>query len=325
MQAPSRSAGQADPPGRQSSRERSSTPGPRHGSSASLPRHAALNSAAAVSSALPQPGTQVHSAEGCTTAQQPAGQANLVGSAVAAAADVCVAELSQVPLPPASNAQPAHPGLEGQVEPGSVPQAVAGSAADSGGGGGRPPAQAAAAAGAGLPKPEPLAQAELLGLPVALQAEQCPSNAQNRQDHGRAEQQETATCLGAAQQAAELQGQQAGAFCTHAAPVSAAPTTRDAPHDPGKVQVQPARDGTARAATARAASMPRASSAAQEVTSPDPQRQDRRGEKSSSGDESHPLMPAARRASGAPGSVESPKVRRHACCGQCWRLTPAWL
>ena len=324
MQAPSRSAGQADPPGRQSSRERSSTPGPRHGSSANLPHHAALKSAAAASGALPQPGTQVHSAEGCATAQQPAGQANLVGSAVAGAADVCVAELSQVPLPLASDARPAHPALVGQVEPGSMPQAVAGSAADFGGGGGRPPAQAAAAAGAGLPKPT---QAELLGLPVALQAEQKqgPSDAQNKQDHANAEQQETATCLGATQQAAELQGQQAGALCAHVAPLSAAPTTCDAPHDPGEVQMQPAKGGTARAATARAASMPRASSAAQEVTSPDPQRQDRRGEKSSSGDESHPLVPAARRASGAPGSVKSPKVCRHACCGQCRCLTPAWL
>ena len=157
----------------------------------------------------------------------------------------------------------------------------------------------------------------------ALQAEQNqrPSDAQNKQDQSKAEQQqETAMCLGATQQAPgassspELQGQQAGAFCTHAAPFSAATTTHGAPHDPGEVKVQPAKGASAEAATARAVSMPRASTAAQEVTSRDLQREDRRRERSSSGDESHPLVPTARQRSGGPGVLNSPKVRGGACC-----------
>ena len=305
-------------PGRRGSRDRSSTPGPRHGSPADLLRQAALNSAAAARSASPQPGTQVHSAKGCAAAQQPAG---LAGSDVAAAANVGAAQPPRMPLPPAPDVRTDYPGLVGQAEPGSVPQAVAGSAADSAGGGGRSAAPAAAATGTGLLKLEPLAQAELLGLPQALQAEQKhrPSDALNKQDHAKAEQPDTAVCLGATKQAPELQGQQAGSFCTHVAPLSAA----TAPHDLGEVKVQPAKGGTAKAATARAGSMHQATIAAQEVTSPDLQRQDRRRERSSAGDESPPLVADAPGL--VPGIVGSPKVRRDACCGCWWRLTPAWL
>lgn len=321
VQAMNGSAQQEGTPGRRSSRERSSTPGPRHGSSADLLRHAALNSAAAARSASPQLGTQVLTAKGSATAvaQQPAGQANLVGSDVAAAAEVCAAEPSRVPSPPASDAQPECPGLVRQAEPGSVPQAVAGSAADLVGGGRRPAAQAAAAAGAGagLLQLESLAQAELQGSPLALQAEQKrrPTSAQNKQDFARAEQQpDAAVCSGATQQAPELQGQQAGAFCTLAVPSSAATTMNGALHGTGEVKVQPAKGAGAKAATARAVSMPQASIAAHEVTSPNQQRQDKRREKnSSSGDESHPLVPTARRVSGAPGGVDSPMVCRDAC------------
>ena len=318
VQAMNGSAQQEGTPGRRSSRERSSTPGPRHGSSPDLLRHAALNSAAAARSASPQLGTQVLTAKGSAKAQQPAGQANLVGSDVAAAAEVCAAEPSRVPLPPASDAQPECPGLMRQAEPGSVPQAVVGSAADLVGGGRRPAAQAAAGAGAGagLLQLEYLAQAELQGSPLALQAEQKqrPSSAQNKQDFARAEQQpDAAVCSGATQQAPALQGQQAGAFCTLAVPLSAATTMHGALHDTGEVKVQPAKGAGAKAAPARAVSMPQASIAAHEVTSPNQQCQDKRREKSSSGDESHPLVPTARRVSGAPGGVDSPMVCRDAC------------
>eukprot|EP00891_Asterochloris_glomerata_P009619 jgi/Astpho2/9619/fgenesh1_pg.00146_%23_52_t len=173
QQAMNGSAQQEGTPGRRSSRERSSTPGPRHGSSPDLLRHAALNSAAAARSASPQLGTQVLTAKGSATAQQPAGQANLVGSDVAAAAEA--------------------------------------------------------------------------------EQKQRPSSAQNKQDFARAEQQpDAAVCSGATQQAPELQGQQAGAFCTLAVPLSAATTMHGALHDTGEVKVQPAKGAGAKAAPARA-------------------------------------------------------------------------